>query len=154
MENLEEALRNIDVFCRTLVKKIVEDEDSFQSITVEPIENLLRRKYIIEERIGSNPSAKNMIPVPDAEEPLIDIFEDKDYVKIFMQCCCQGKDVKIHTNIDNNIEMCVEECKKLNVPAGRLNIENMVVECNNNMVLQVSIPKVKATSSCSNKLLN
>ena len=31
MENLDEALRNIDIFCRILVKKIVEDEDNSEA---------------------------------------------------------------------------------------------------------------------------
>jgi hypothetical protein len=154
MEDFEEALRNIDVFCRTLVKKIVEDDDSSQRITVEPMENLLRRKYLIEESLGSNPSAKYLIPVPDAEEPLIDMFDGKDYVKIFMQCRCQGKDVEVHTDIDNNIEICIEECRKLNLPAANLSIENMVVKCNNNSVLEISIPKVEATAGCNKQLLN
>lgn len=153
MEDFEEALRNIDVFCRTLVKKIVEDYDSSQRIAVEPIENLLRRKYIIEESLESNPSAKYLIPVPDAEEPLVDMFDGEDYVKIFIQSRCHGKDVKVHTDMDNNIEICVEECRKLNLPSRRLNIDNMVVKCNNNMVLEVSIPKIEATAGCSNQLL-
>jgi len=153
MEDFEEALHNIDVFCRTLVKKIVQDDDSSQSIAVEPIENLLRRKYRIEESLESNPSAKYLMPVPDVEEPLVDMFDGKDYVKIFIQCRCQGKDVRVHTNMDNDIEICVEECRKLNLPARRLNIENIVVKCNNNMVLEVSIPKIEATAGCSNQLL-
>jgi len=149
MEDLEEALRNIDIFCRTVVKKIVENENSSPNIAVEPIENLLRKKYIIEESLESDPATRYLIPVPEAEEPLIDVFEDENYVKIFLQCRCQGKDVKIHTEVDN-VEIRVEECRKLNLPVRRLSIENMVVRCNNNMVLEVAIPKTKATASYSN----
>ena len=86
MEHFEEALRNIDIFCRILVKKMVEDEDCSQDIVVEPIANLLRRKYIIEENLESKPLTKYLIPLPQAEEPLIDVFEDENYVKIFLQC--------------------------------------------------------------------
>jgi len=49
MEDFEEALRNIDIFLRILAKKISEDEDYQQNMKVEPMENLLRKKYIIEE---------------------------------------------------------------------------------------------------------
>lgn len=149
MEDLEEALRNIDVFCRILVKKLGEDEDCSQNIVVEPIENLLRRRYIIEENLESGHSTKYLIPLPEAEEPLIDVFEDENYVKIFLQCRCQGKDVRIHTDV-GNMEIRVEECRKLNLPARHLNFENMVVECNNNTILEVTIPRIKATAGYSN----
>lgn len=44
MDDFEEALRNIDVFCRVLVKKLAESEKETEdgNIPVEPIENLLR----------------------------------------------------------------------------------------------------------------
>jgi hypothetical protein len=141
MEDLEEALHNIDVFCRVLVKKIVEDADYSQGVVVEPIEKLLRRKYIVEEHLESNPSAKHLIPLPHAEEPLIDIFEDDDYVKVLMQCHCKDKKVTISTDVDN-MEICTEECRKLNLSVKHLQVENMVVRCNNNEVLEINIPKI------------
>jgi len=143
MENLEEALRNIDVFCRTLVKKIVEDENSSPKIVVEPIENLLRRKYIIEQHSESNPLAKHLIPLPHAEKPLIDIFEDDKYVKILMKCRCKDQQVAIHTDTDC-LEICTEKCGKLNLPTKHLQIENMIVKCNNE-ALEINIPKIETT---------
>ena len=150
MEDFEEALRNIDIFCRILVKKIVEDENCSQKIVVEPIEKLLKRKYIIEESLEPHPSTKYLIPVPEAEEPLIDVFENENYVKIFLQQHCQDKDVKIHTDT-GGIEICVDECRKLTLPVKHLKIENMTVRCNNNNVLEIGIPKMKAAVSYSNQ---
>ena len=141
MEDLEEALRNIDVFCRVLVKKIVEDADYSQGVVVEPVEKLLRRKYIAEEHLESNPSPKHLIPLPHAEKPLIDIFENDDYVKVLMQCRCKDKKVTIYTDVDN-MEICTEECQKLNLSVKHLQLENMVVRCNNNEVLEINIPKI------------
>lgn len=149
MEHFEEALRNIDIFCRILVKKIVEDEDCSQDIMVEPIENLLRRKYIIEENLESEPLTRYLIPLPQAEEPLIDVFEDENYVKIFLQCHCKDQKVTIHTDIDS-LEICTKECQKLNLPVKHLQIENMIVRCNNNEVLEIDIPKVNTTISYGN----
>lgn len=140
MEHFEEALRNIDIFCRILVKKMVEDEDCSQDIVVEPIENLLRRKYIIEENLESKPLTRYLIPLPQAEEPLIDVFEDENYVKIFLQCRCKDQKVIIHTDIDS-LEICTEECQKLNLPVKHLQIENMIVRCNNNEVLELIFQK-------------
>ena len=140
MEHFEEALRNIDIFCRILVKKMVEDEDCSQDIVVEPIENLLRRKYIIEETLESKPLTRYLIPLPQAEEPLIDVFEDENYVKIFLQCRCKDQKVTIHTDIDS-LEICIKECQKLNLPVKHLQIENMIVRCKNNEVLELIFQK-------------
>lgn len=145
MEDLEEALRNIDVFCRILVKKLAEGENCSEKARVEPIENLLRRKYIIEEHLQSNPLAKHMIPLPQVEEPLIDIFEDDKYVTVLMQQRCKNQEVTIHTDEDS-LEICTEECRKLNVPTRHLQIENVIVRCNNE-VLEINIPKVKTIIS-------
>lgn len=140
MENLEEALHNIDVFCRVLVKKIVEDTDYSQDVVVEPIEKLLRRKYIAEEHSESDHLAKHLIPLPHAEEPLIDIFENDDYLKVLVQCHCKDKKVTIHTDVDN-MEICTDECRKLNLSVKHLQLENTVVRCNNNEILEINIPK-------------
>jgi len=145
MEDFEEALRNIDIFCRILVKKIVEDEDYTRNIVVEPIENILRRKYIIEESQESKTSSGYLISLPQAEEPLIDVFEDEDYVKIFLQCHCRDQKVTIHTDADG-LEICTQECQKLNLRVKHLQVENMIVRCNNE-VIEIDIPKIK-TAMC------
>lgn len=126
----------------------MEGDDSSKGVTVEPIENLLKRKYVTEKSLESELSTKYLIPIPEAEEPLVDMFEDENYVKIFLQCHCNGKDVKIRTDTDNT-EILVEECRKLTVPVRSLNIENMAVRCNNT-ILEIAIPKIKATSGYSN----
>lgn len=145
MEDFEEALRNIDIFCRILVKKIVEDEDCTQNIVVEPIENLLRRKYIIEEGQESKTSSGCLIPLPQAEEPLIDVFENEDCVKIFLQCHCRDQKVTILTDV-NGLEICTQGCQKLNLPVKDLQVENMIVRCNNEVV-EIDIPKIE-TAIC------
>ena len=145
MENFEEALRNIDIFCRTLVKKIVEDEDCSQKIAIEPIESLLRRKYIAEKNEPSS-LAKHLIPLPHAEKPLIDVFEDDNNVRILIQCRCEDKKVKIHTDTDG-LEICAEECGNLNLPVKHLQIENMIARCINNEVFEIKIPKTKTAIS-------
>ena len=148
MEDLEKALRNIDVFCRILVKKIVEGEDCPQKTSLEPIENLLRRKHAIDRHVDSSPLAKHLIPLPDAEKPLIDVFEDDTYVKILMKCHCKNPKVTVHTEA-GNLKISTGQCGKLDLPVQNLQIENMTVRCNNE-VLQISIPKMETTISCGN----
>lgn len=151
MDDFEEALRNIDVFCRVLVKKMIESEKESESgIAVEPMEKLLRRKYIIEEKIETNPTVKHFIPLPHVEEPLVDIFENENYVKVLMQCRCRDQRITIH-KYDDCLQICLEnECWKLDLPVGQLQVENMVMKCNNNEALEVDIPKFKATANYGN----
>jgi len=147
MDDFEEALRNIDVFCKVLVKKMIESEkESESSLAVEPMEKLLRRKYVIEE----NPEVKHFIPLPHIEEPLIDIFEDNTYVKVLMQCRCKDQKVTVQKH-DNGLQICLEnECWKLELPVSQLQVENMIMKCNNNEALEVEIPKLKTTANYGN----
>jgi len=151
MDNFEEALRNIDVFCKVLVKKMIESEkESESSLAVEPMEKLLRRKYVIEEKIEKNPEVKHFIPLPHIEEPLIDIFEDNAYVKVLMQCRCKDQRVTVQKH-DNGLQICLEnECWKLELPVSQLQVENMIMKCNNNEALEVEIPKLKTTANYGN----
>jgi hypothetical protein len=153
MDDFEEALQNIDAFCRILVKKLVDNEDS--NIVVEPIEELLYRKNIIDTQAEPNPSPKHLIPLPQAEEPLIDIFEDNNHVKVLMQCHCKDQPVTVHASADSveickkechtnaeGLEICMDKCQKLDVPIKHLEIENMTAKCSKNTVFEVSIPKI------------
>ncbi|MCS7114806.1 MAG: hypothetical protein RMJ15_09405 [Nitrososphaerota archaeon] len=142
MDNLEEALRNIDVFCRVLVKKIIESEKETESYAiVEPMEKLIRRRYVIEEKNESTAKVKGFIPLPHVEEPLIDIFEEDNYVKVLMQCRCRSRETKIQKHEDF-LQICLDnECWKLNLPVNQLKVENIAVKCNNNEALEVIIPK-------------
>lgn len=155
MDDFEEALQNIDVFCRVLVKKLVENENERDNnIVMEPMEKLLLRKYIIEEQVESSPLAKSLIPLPQAEKPLIDVFENDNYVKVLMQCRCKDQKVTIQPDMDGIIlckrecridiegrEICTDMCQKLDLPTKKLQIKNMIAKCNNNSVFEVDIPK-------------
>jgi hypothetical protein len=159
MDELEEALRNIDVFCRVLVKKIAEGENGeYNNISLEPIENLLRRKYIRQDepKREPNPSSPHLIPLPQLDEPLVDIFEDNNYVKVLVQCRCKDEEATVRTDADSvqickkvcytnveGIEWCTTQCRKLDLPTQHLQISNIISKCNNNQVFEVEIPKAK-----------
>ncbi|MGB9671922.1 MAG: hypothetical protein ACPL0C_07080 [Candidatus Bathyarchaeales archaeon] len=154
MSSFEEALRNIDVFCKVLVKKLIEsDDEERNNIVVEPMEKLLYKKYVISEQIEPSP-VRHLIPLPQLEEPLIDVFEDENYVKILIQCKCRDQKITVHTDVDgieicNKVcykkddgnEVCVDECRKITLPVDHLKIENMVTKCNNNEAFEIEIPK-------------
>jgi hypothetical protein len=157
MDNIEEALRNIDVFCRVLVKKMVENDSYVENnAAVDPIESLLRRKYIIEGQFESQPLSKYMIPLPHLEEPLIDIFEDDNYVRVLVECRCKEQEVTVKRDIDGLLickkecftnsegqEICVDKCQKINVPIEHLQMEDIVTKCINNAAFEINIPKTK-----------
>ncbi|MDH5483228.1 MAG: hypothetical protein OEY22_10205 [Candidatus Bathyarchaeota archaeon] len=153
MDDFETALQNIDVFCKVLVSKMIVNEEN-SNIIVEPMENLLQGKYVIREQFDSSPLSKNFIPLPQVEEPLIDVFEEDEYVRVLVQCRCKEQEVTIHTDMDgleicrkecntdtDGLQVCRDECKKLNLPIRILRTENMISKCNNNEIFEVTIPK-------------
>lgn len=145
MDDFEEALRNIDVFCKVLIKKIIESEKGYGNCAVvEPVEKLLRRKHVAEEKNEGIHEIKGFIPLPHVEEPLIDVFEEDNHIKVLMQCRCRSHEVKIR-KYDDCLHICLDdECWKLNLPVNQLHVENIALKCNNNEALEVSIPKLKA----------
>ena len=147
-DDFEEALRNIDVFCRVLAKKLVEslkeEGEIAEENPLEPMERLLKRKYVFEEHFES-PRVRHFIPLPHIEEPLIDVFEDENYVRVLMQCRCRDHRITVNKH-DDGLQICLEDlCWKIPLPVDELMVENMTMRCNNNEALEVEIPKIKAT---------
>jgi hypothetical protein len=141
MDKIEEALRNVDVFCRVLVRKMVDEEKG--NVAVEPIEKLLFKKAVTEAQPKLNPLEEHLIPLPHLEEPLIDVIEAEDNVEVLMQCRCNDEKVQIHSDA-NGLEICTDKCQKLELPTKNLQIENVTSRCNNNKALVISIPKDKS----------
>jgi hypothetical protein len=155
MENLEEALRNIDVFCKVLVDKITADANRVvPDVFVEPIEKLLYKKNFVNERPETNLTVKHFVPLPHLEDPLIDVVEENNRFKILVQERCRDKPLTIHIVTDGieicrkechtdsgGEEVCVDKCQKLGLPLDRLQIENLTARCSNNTVFEVDIPK-------------
>jgi len=108
------------------------------------------------------------------EEPLIDVIDEEDNVRLLVQCRCQEEQVSIHLNKNHDgITVCKEQChiKKesetvvcgdvcsRNIPLNLkdLQLENMlfiVSQCNNNNVVEITIPKIKHKANDEAKQLN
>lgn len=153
MDSFEEALRNIDIFCKVLAEKIVRNEEN-SNVVVEPMEKLLYKKCVADAELKPNDPAKHLIPLPQVEEPLIDVLDENDHVKVLMQCRCKDQRVTVHADPDgvkicktechtnaDGTEMCRDECQKLNLPTDNLKVENMIARCNNNTVFEVIFHK-------------
>ncbi|OGD46134.1 hypothetical protein A3K79_04905 [Candidatus Bathyarchaeota archaeon RBG_13_46_16b] len=157
MGNLEETLRNIDVFCNVLADKIIgKKNDKGTFMTLKPIEDFLRRKHVTVKQPEQNSLVSHMIPLPELDEPLIDILEDHDHVRVLVQCHCRNQRVTVHTSIDgieicreerhlnaDGSEICVDECRKLNLSTKDLQVKNIISSCGNNEVFEIEIPKMR-----------
>jgi hypothetical protein len=153
MDYFEEALRNIDVFCKVLVDKMIGNEEN-SNVTVEPMEKLLYDKCVMGAETQPNASSGKLIPLPQLDEPLIDVLEESDHVKILMQCRCKDQKVSVQADLDgvkickkecrsnaDGTETCTDNCQKLNLPIDHSKVDNMVAKCNNNAVFEVTFQK-------------
>jgi len=154
MENFE-ALRNIDDFCKVLVKKPNIDRSETGIRDLEPDKAVFER--YLNRRLEANSSLGVM--QPELEEPLVDVFDEEDHIRILVQCRCREQQVTFHPDKDGIIickeechkhkdgpEMCRDVCRKLSLRTDELQLENMlfvIAKCNNNNTLEATIPKVK-----------
>ncbi len=154
MENLEEALRNIDIFCKVLVAKLTTNSRDPSTLAEEPMEKILYEKNVIGEGTETNIKAHGLIPLSHLEHPLIDVFEENDHLKILIQKRCGDKLLNVHTcadgievfrrecHIDCEGKMiCVDKFQKIDMPTNNLQVENIRAECNNDAFFEVEIPK-------------
>jgi hypothetical protein len=130
-----EGIQNIDSFCKVLVLKPTESHP--------------------ENKRGS----ADELAQPEIEEPLIDVFDEEDYLRILVQCRCREQQVTFHPSPDgitvcreecrkkeDGAEVCNNVCKKLNLKTDELQLDDMlfvIAKCNNNNTLEAMIPKLK-----------
>lgn len=153
MENFE-ALQDMDGFCKVLVNK----ETEKSTITGE-LEKKVPNGEIFERNHLSSHSSWGCAMQPQLEEPLTDVFDEGDHVRILVQCRCREQQVAFHPSKDgivicreecnrqkNGPEICTNVCSKLDLRTDELQLENMlfvVAKCNNNNTLEALIPKLK-----------
>jgi len=152
-----EALQNIDDFCKVLVKKTISDtSETGKRRELETYEAVFEREYL-NGRSETDPSMG--IAQPELEEPLIDVFDEGDHIRILVQCRCREQQVTFHPSKDGIIvckeechknksgaETCRDVCRKLSIRTDGLQLENMlfvIAKCNNNNTLEATIPKLK-----------
>jgi hypothetical protein len=154
-----EALQSIDNFCRVLVKKTASDEPERSAKgenapSADAFSERIRSYVPLEA--GSVAAYGTQTEV---EEPLVDVFDEEEYVRILVQCRCREQEVTFHPSADG-ITVCKEEChrekggpetcrpicRKLSIRTDELQLDNMlsvVAKCNNNNTLEAMIPKIR-----------
>lgn len=112
--NFKEALLNIEVFCRVLAQKIAENEEADSE--PELIENLLKKKYIVEvyDRLL------------EQDGPLVDVFEDENRIKILVQYSCSKGEIVFNSG-DNGTEILIGKGQKIILPIEHLDISKVTV---------------------------
>lgn len=125
--NFKEALLNIEVFCRVLAQKIAENEEADSE--PELIENLLKKKYIVEvyDRL------------PEQDGPLVDVFEDENRIKILVQYSCSKGEIVFNSG-DNGAEILIGKGQKIILPIEHLDISKVTVRYGK-QVMEIIIQK-------------
>ena len=155
MSNFE-ALEDINDFCKVLVKKTIADSSKTRNgRELEPDKAVFEREYL-NRHSKTDPGG---VMQPEFEDPLMDVFDEGDHIRILVQCRCREQQVTFHPDKDG-ITICKEEChknkdgpetcrdvcRKLSIRTDELQLENMlfvIAKCNNNNTLEATIPKVK-----------
>jgi hypothetical protein len=144
MNNFE-GLGSIDNYVKVLIEKNHPPEETFEkTLLCRPSEG------------GPMVGCKKQLEI---EDPLVDIFDEEDHVRILVQCHCREQQVTFHPSSDGIIicrkechrekggqETCKDVCSKLRIRTDELQIDNMlfvIAKCNNNNTLEAMIPKLK-----------
>ena len=134
MESFE-GLQSIDNFCKVVVRRSA--AESLQT----------GASSLADSRDSS------------VEEPLVDVFDEEDHVRILVQCRCREQQVTFHPCPDgitvcreecqkqrDGPEVCNDVCRKLSLRTDGLQLDDMlfvIAKCNNNNTLEAMIPKKK-----------
>lgn len=126
--SFDEALLNIEVFCRVLADKISGLKRSY--VRPEPIEKLLRRK--VEVEICGESS--------EGVEPLIDIFENEKEIKILALVKPSSKN-RVLVDVNGGFtEIIMGECLKVKLPIKDIDVSKISVN-NIDWTFEITIEK-------------
>ncbi|MEM2321517.1 MAG: hypothetical protein QXS79_06545 [Candidatus Bathyarchaeia archaeon] len=133
--DFEEALMNIEAFCKVLVDKISGVGKS--RVKPEPIERLLRKKAVVEVYRGD----------VEGREPLIDFFEDEKQCKILaLMWPLSNNDVVLNSNIDFT-EIMIGKCLKIKIPNRAIDTNKIHIN-NKSWTLEIIIEKTSPLMAC------
>lgn len=143
-----EALQDIDAFCKVTVKKPTED-------VAEKTTN--RAETVFESDLAN--ARGPFVRLRNVEDPLVDVFDEGDHVRILVQCRCREEEVTFHPCSDGIIvckeechreadgaEACENVCSKVSLRTDQLQLRDMlfiVARCNNNNTLEAMVPKIR-----------
>jgi len=162
-DDFEDLFHDVDEFYKRLTKKMFKEmEDIEEAIRsgklegewdIRPIEEPGVKGYIAKGRFqfGGKSTPKTLkLPAQikdEVREPLTDVFEDKDNVKIYMELPGVEKD-DIQLNVtDGHAEVKAKNFfKTIDLPTKDVEFDKVVANYKNG-VLEVTIPKMKKSAA-------
>lgn len=162
MAYFDEVFRDMELFHRRLTQKMFREFDDIErqirsgklegEWDVKPIERPGVRGYVARGRFWTRePWSIPRRAIDEVREPLTDVFEDKDSVKLYVELPGVEKD-DIQLNItEGKAEIKAKSFyKRIDLPTRDVDSEKASAEYKNG-VLKVSIPKIKRTAKGEKK---
>jgi len=162
-DDFEDIFHDVDDFYKKLTKKMFKEMEAFDKAIrsgklegewdIKPIEEPGVKGYIAKGRFqfGDNQAPKTLkLPEQIREEmrePLTDVFQDKDNVKLYMELPGVEKD-DIQLNVtDGHAEIKAKNFfRTIDLPTKDVEFEKAVANYKNG-VLEVTIPKIKRSAT-------
>jgi len=161
-DDFEDIFHDVDDFYKKLTKKMFREMESIEEALrsgklegewdIKPIEEPGVKGYVARGRfqLGDKPTTKTLkLPEQireETREPLTDVFQDKDNVKICMELPGVEKD-DIQLNLtDGHAEIKAKNFfRAIDLPTKNVEIDKAVANYKNG-VLEVTIPKMKISA--------
>jgi len=166
-DDFEDIFHDVDDFYKKLTKKMFKEMEDIEEALrsgklegewdIKPIEEPGMKGYVARGRFQlGNKSAPKTLKLPEqvkdeVREPLTDVFEDKDNVKIYMELPGVEKD-DIQLNVtDRHAEIKAKNFfKAIGLPTKDVEFDKAVANYKNG-VLEVTIPKMKKSAADEQK---
>jgi len=165
-DDFEDIFHDVDDFYKKLTKKMFKEMESIEEALrsgklegewdIKPIEEPGVKGYVARGRFQFGKSQPQPLKLPqqikdEVREPLTDVFQDKDNVKIYMELPGVEKD-DIQLNVtDGHAEIKAKNFfKAVDLPTKDVEFDKAVANYKNG-VLEVTIPKMKKSAAKEQK---
>lgn len=166
-DDFEDIFHDVDDFYKKLTKKMFKDMENIEEALrngelegewdIKPIEESGVKGYVARGRFQlGDKSTPKTLKLPEqikdeVREPLTDVFQDKDNVKIYMELPGVEKD-DIQLNVtDEHVEIKAKNFfKTVDLPTKDVEFDKAVANYKNG-VLEVTIPKMKKSATKEQK---
>jgi len=150
----DEVFRDIDSFYKHLMKRMLKEMDDFEKAVrsgslkgnwdIKPVNKPGVRGYVArgQFQLGGEPEHVPRVALEEKREPLTDVFEEAENVKIYIELPGVDKnDIQLDVT-DGFVEVKAKNfAKTVEIPTGNIDFTKATANYKNG-VLQVSIPKI------------
>jgi HSP20 family protein len=164
-DDFEDLFHDVDDFYKKLTKKMFKDMENIEEALrsgklegewdIKPIEEPGVKGYIAKGRFqlgDKQGQAPKTLKLPDqiedeVREPLTDVFQDKDNVKIYMELLgVEKSDIQLNITGGQAEVKAKSFFKAIDLPTKDVEVDKAVANYKNG-VLEITVPKLKKTAS-------